>query len=256
MAIFSDIDLQQAKDVDFVITPWNSELVTPVGYDLTIGVAATINGSRLELSFTGKENRGVQISVPAHGKLLILSKESVWLSERIIGTLHARGSLSAKGLLINSTTVDPNWNGPMTFLLHNVSDSEILVDSDKPFVTLILHCAVSQTSTVYQSDPFDSICERYKQYDCENQLSQFVQYARAQQKADTSAFNNLVLSAKTRSPLSRWMKRRSEAIKDLSRRRAVLLAFGLILAGVIAGIQQGLKVIKFIADAFQKLSAP
>ena len=256
MAILSDIDIQQARDIDFVITPWNPALVTPVGYDLTIGVAATINGSRLDLSFTGKENETVQISVPSHGKLLILSKESVWLSERVIGTLHARGSLSAKGLLINSTTVDPNWMGPMTFLLHNVSDSEITVDSDKPFVTLILHCAVSQTSTNYPFDPFDSICERYKHYDCKDQLSLFVQYARAQQKADASAFNNLVLSAKARPALSRWVKRKSETIKDLSKRRAVLIAIGLILAGIIAGVQQGLKWLRVLIDAIQKLSTP
>ena len=61
MATHTDKDILAGNGVDFVITPWKPELVTPVGYDLTIGVAATITGNSLALSMSGKEEAPVTL---------------------------------------------------------------------------------------------------------------------------------------------------------------------------------------------------
>lgn len=257
MATHTDKDILAGNGVDFVITPWKPELVTPVGYDLTIGVAATITGNRLTLSMSGKEEAPVTLKVPGHGKLLILSKESVWLSERISGTLHSRGSLSAKGLLINSTTVDPNWQGPMTFLLHNVSDTEVTVDATKPFVTLVLHSVLSPTDTAYAADPFDIILERYKQYDeGKTELTRFTEYARAKQKSDSPAFQHLVVKATARIGLVRFFIKRAASIRWLTERKWLMTLIGIAIWGIVSGVFLGFRVEKQIWGLLQKLLGP
>lgn len=257
MATHTDIDILAGNGVDFVITPWKPELVTPVGYDLTIGVAATITGNILTHSMSGKEEAPVTLKVPGHGKLLILSKESVWLSERISGTLHSRGSLSAKGLLINSTTVDPNWQGPMTFLLHNVSDTEITVDATKPFVTLVLHSVLSPTDTAYAADPFDIILERYKQYDeGKTELTKFTEYARVKQKSDSPAFQNLVVKAKARTGILRFFIKRAASIRSLTERKWLITLIGLAIWGIVSGIFLGFRTEKQLLELLLKLIRP
>ncbi len=257
MATHTDKDILTGNGVDFVITPWNTDLVTPMGYDLTIGVAATITGNSLNLSMSGKEAAPVTLKVPGHGKLLILSKESVWLSERVSGTLHSRGSLSAKGLLINSTTVDPNWQGPMTFLLHNVSDTEITVDATKPFVTLVLHSVLSPTETAYDADPFDIILERYKQYDeGKTELTKFTEYARAKQKSDSPAFQNLVVKAKARLGIVRFFVKRAASIRWFIERKWLMTLIGMAIWGIVSGILLGFRIEKQIWGLLQKLIDP
>lgn len=257
MAAHTDKDIHAGQGVDFVITPWNPKLVTPVGYDLTIGVAATITGNRLTFSMSGKEEAPVTLTIPGHGKLLILSKESVWLSERILGTLHSRGSLSAMGLLINSTTVDPNWQGPMTFLLHNVSDTAVTVDTTKPFVTLVLHSVLSPTDTAYVADPFDIILDRYKQYDeGRTELTKFTEYARAKQKSDSQAFQNLVVKAKARLGIVRFFIKRAAAVRWLTERKWLLTLIGIAIWGIVSGVFLSFRVEKQIWGLLQKLVGP
>ena len=72
MATHTDKDIIARNGVDFVIFPWKSDLVTPTGYDLTIGVAATITTNGLTLSMSGREKGPMSIIVPSNGKLLIL----------------------------------------------------------------------------------------------------------------------------------------------------------------------------------------
>ena len=257
MATHTDKDIIARNGVDFVIFPWKSDLVSPTGYDLTIGVAATITTNGLTLSMSGREKGPMSIIVPSNGKLLILSRESVWLSERVLGTLHSRGSLAAKGLLLNSTTVDPNWQGPMTFLLHNVSDSEVILDPEKPFVTLVLHSVLSPTLTAYADDPFDIILERYKQYDKgTGELTKFTEYARAKQKSDSSAFQNLVVTAKARHRVVRFFVRRAASIRLLVERKWLLTLTGLAIWMVVSGTFLGFRVEKQIFEYLQKLVGP
>lgn len=257
MAAHTDKDILAGNGVDFVITPWNPNLVTPVGYDLTIGVAATIFGNKLKFSMSGAEVSPVTLNIPGNGKLLILSKESVWLSERVLGTLHSRGSLSAKGLLLNSTTVDPNWQGPMTFLLHNVSDAEVVLDATKPFVTLVLHTVLSPTGTTHGSDPFDIILGRYKQYDFgRTELTKFTEYARAKQLSNNQAFQHSIGEAKNLSAFQRFFHRKAASIKALSKRKWLFTLIGISVWGIISGVFLGFRYEKLLITLLQQIISP
>jgi dUTPase len=80
--------------------------------------------------------------------------------KKIAGTLHARGSLAAKGIFMNSTTIDPNWDGQLTFLIYNNNDKPIELDVDSRFVTLIFHQVNTPTLSIPTTNPI-SVANKY-----------------------------------------------------------------------------------------------
>src|SRR6185436_7312290 len=130
-----------------VIHPLSEHCITPLGYDLRIGFAASLNSSGRS------ETTRDKILIPALTSTFVVSKEHVWLSGGLIGTLHSRGSLAAKGLILNSTTIDPNWSGQLTFLIFNSSDKDVVLDLEETFVTLILHKTLTATRSGPATNP-------------------------------------------------------------------------------------------------------
>ena len=78
--------------------------------------------------------------------LQIICEEFVWLSSGVMACIHSRGSFSAKGLVLNSTTVDPNWSGQMAFALYNFSDLDIELIIGDRFATMVCYYCNSSTS--------------------------------------------------------------------------------------------------------------
>ena len=154
MSSLSNVDLLHALGRDLVIFPVRDQSVTPVGYDLRIGLAVTLSEP------VKVPPHDHEFLIPASTSALIISKESVWLSGKILATLHSRGSFSAHGLIINSTTVDPNWSGQMTFLVHNSSTQDFKVQKDDPFITMVLHYVRTPTTDQPIGNPI-SVVKRY-----------------------------------------------------------------------------------------------
>jgi deoxycytidine triphosphate deaminase len=155
MSILSDQDIKNFLNKEIVIYPFNEECISPLGYDLRIG-----HSIHLTTEHQNAIKKVGEISIPANTSTLIYSEEHIYLSNKIAGTLHARGSLAAKGLFINSTTVDPNWYGPLTFLIHNINDYPVELQEGSRFVTLIFHKVNTPTISSPNSDP-KIVAERY-----------------------------------------------------------------------------------------------
>jgi hypothetical protein len=62
-----------------------------------------------------------------------------------VGTLHARGTLAAKGLFTNSTNADPIFAGQMVMSLCNLSSKPVYLEEESHFITLIFHSALTPT---------------------------------------------------------------------------------------------------------------
>lgn len=154
MSTLSDIDIRQNLGRQIIIHPICDESITAVGYDLRIGLAVNLS-DKSQPTIVDKK-----IIIPALSSTFIISKEHVWISDSLIGTLHSRGSLSAKGLIVNSTTVDPNWSGQLTFLVFNSSRMPLELDAEAPFVTLILHRVATPTLCRAKSNPI-SVATKY-----------------------------------------------------------------------------------------------
>lgn len=122
--ILTDLDIFRLINHDFVIYPYKKSSVTPLGYDLSLGFAINLH-TKYELR-CDQQNQ-TEMKIPPKTSIFIITEEFIWLSPRLAVTLHSRGGLSAKGLILNSTTIDPNWSGRLTMLLYNSSDQEVVL---------------------------------------------------------------------------------------------------------------------------------
>lgn len=160
MSVLSNQDIERIINKDIVIHPYGEDCISPIGYDLRIGCALNLtnqdSNSDKKIILTSSD----AIEIPAKTSMLVITKEYVYLSKKIAGTLHARGSLAAKGIFMNSTTVDPNWNGQLTFLIYNNNDKPIELDIESRFVTLIFHQVNTPTLSTPRTNPI-SVAKKY-----------------------------------------------------------------------------------------------
>lgn len=140
--MLSDVNINQAIDKDLIIDPFDPELVNPIGYDLTIGDLVFSRDSGL------LDERDGYYIVPPRSTVHILTRESIWLSGKIAGTLHPRVSNANLGLSHIATTVDPGWIGPLLVTISNLTDDQINLDSKRAFCTMLLHKLDTETKTV------------------------------------------------------------------------------------------------------------
>jgi deoxycytidine triphosphate deaminase len=150
--ILTDVDIHRVINRDLVIYPCKKSSITPLGYDLSLGFAINLQ-TKDELRCDLDQQ---EIKIPARSSVFIITEEFIWLSPRLAVTLHSRGGLAAKGLVLNSTTIDPNWNGRLTMLLYNSSDQEVVLCKDETFSTAIFHVTKTPTPNEPSSNPIDT----------------------------------------------------------------------------------------------------
>lgn len=148
MSMLSDVDVEKYLGKEIVIEPYSKDLLTPVGYDFTIGnfVFSLENGLL-------KPTNG-SYDFPAKSTFQILTNESLWVSAKIGGTFHSKVSLVSKGLSHISTTLDPGWYGPLLITIRNNTDNTISMKSGAAFVTLIFSKLNSPTNTPHFKPAF------------------------------------------------------------------------------------------------------
>lgn len=148
MTLMTDVDINKALGKDIVIEPFLEDLLTPVGYDFTVGdFVFSLEKGLLELK------DGVY-HLPPKSTIQILTKESLWVSNRIGGTFHSKVSLVSKGLSHISTTLDPGWYGPLLITFRNNMDQQIPIKIDDAFVTLIFFKVLTPTQSKHWKPEF------------------------------------------------------------------------------------------------------
>ena len=148
MGYYSDQDIRKALNKDIVIEPFFEDALTPIGYDFRIGDYVF----SLEKGIIEPEN-GVYI-LPPQSTIQILTEESLWVSGRIAGTFHSKVSLVSKGLSHISTTLDPNWYGPLLITTRNNMDRAIEIKADQQFVTLMFAEVKTPTASKHKKPEF------------------------------------------------------------------------------------------------------
>lgn len=169
MSALSNIDIKRELDKNIVIEEFSESSLTPLGYDLRIGAIIYIDGDNQTLIM----NENEKFEIPSNASIKIISKEFLWISERILATIHSRGSFSAKGLILNSTTVDPNWSGCMAFSLFNFSSRPIEISVGEKFSTIIFHYCHTPTSKTPKSRAVEGLDKvNTSQYDNSSTISE------------------------------------------------------------------------------------
>lgn len=140
MAALSDKDIRRELGKNIIIEEFSDKSLSPVGYDIRIG-AAFLPG----IHQTARYSEGEELIIKPNSMLQIICKEFIWISPKILATIHSRGSFAVKGLILNSTTIDPNWNGQMALTLYNVSDNDIVLKVGDRFATVIFYYCKTPT---------------------------------------------------------------------------------------------------------------
>ncbi|ABR47093.1 hypothetical protein Amet_0868 [Alkaliphilus metalliredigens QYMF] len=159
----SDKDIKNCiDDKKIVIWPYEQEEnLTPLGYNLTPTEFIFSINNRLLVNIHN-DNNEKYCYIDAHDTVLILTRETVWVSSEIAGTFHSKVGIVTQGFGHISTTLDPNWQGPLLISLNNPTSqklkfviakvSNLQSECDKlsfkycSFVTLIFYRLVSATS--------------------------------------------------------------------------------------------------------------
>lgn len=132
--MLSDRDILKLKDKDIVIYPFSEDDLTPLGYNL--------NPSSFIVSLKANElivEKDGYYEIQPHDTVLVLTREAVWVSKKIAGTFHSKVGVVSAGFGHISTTLDPNWKGPLLISLNNPTDKVLKLNANKSFVTLILY---------------------------------------------------------------------------------------------------------------------
>src|SRR5690349_9417509 len=99
MSVLTDQELRRVLGKEVVTHPLGGDVCfSSKGYDLRVGYAVVLNVAAQATGDPGMET----ISIPPKTSAFIITREYVWLSEKLVGTFHVRGGLAAKGLLIDS----------------------------------------------------------------------------------------------------------------------------------------------------------
>jgi len=144
MAILTDTDLMvilsrdkmwKSKNDTLQIYPYDEECMTPIGYDLCVGeeYSSELKGGVFTLK------KGEKITLEPKDTVLITTLETIGMPQNksISGFIVSKVSKVSKGLSHISTTVDPDWEGPLLIALHNYSINKVELEYGKPFCTVV-----------------------------------------------------------------------------------------------------------------------
>jgi deoxycytidine triphosphate deaminase len=157
----SDEDIRRILDKEIVICNYSEDNLTDIGYNLT------------PTEFIFSVNKGLLVPiedreykkycwVEPNDSVLILTREAIWVSEEISGTFHSKVKLVSQGFGHISTTLDPNWEGPLLISLNNPTKKRLkfVLGEDKgdgfeysSFLTLIFYRMVTPTKKGHDNLP-------------------------------------------------------------------------------------------------------
>ena len=148
MSLLTDKDITKLLGKDIVIDNFDKDMLTPVGYDFRVGdFVYSLDQCKLIEPVNG------HYVLPPENTILILTRESLWVSKRIGGLFHSKVSLVTQGLSHIATTLDPNWFGPLLITFRNNNKTSFELPENAAFVTLVMFKVATPTETPHKKDP-------------------------------------------------------------------------------------------------------
>ena len=157
----SDEDVRGILDEDIVICDYSKDNLTAVGYNLKPTEFVFSVNKGLLIPIKDGDNKKY-CWVEPNDTVLILTREAVWVSEEIAGTFHSKVKLVSQGFGHISTTLDPNWEGPLLISLNNPTKKRLrfVLGENKgdgfeysSFVTLIFYRMATPTNKGHDNLP-------------------------------------------------------------------------------------------------------
>ncbi len=179
MAVLSNVDIDKIimENRGIIIMNKHEKNLTAPGYDFTIGFIrdsdsgkkpekveciydAKLDEEYLKEEFFNncqlqeeyeKSKDGKRYEIRYRYKLLpgkrylVISEEYIALLRDYMATLHSRGSYALKGIIVASTTIDPNYRGFIYASLINCSKEPVYIKEHNQFVTMVIQTVTTAT---------------------------------------------------------------------------------------------------------------
>lgn len=147
--MFSDTDIKQQIEErinnstkGIFIYPFEDKYLTPVGYDLRVGVKGFSWKNKREFDIEQEK----RIEIEPNDTVVIETLESVSLSKEVGATIHAMATRAILyGLSHISTTIDPGWTGKLLISIHNYRDSSVELRFRDSFCTVCFYKVESES---------------------------------------------------------------------------------------------------------------
>lgn len=153
MSLLADSEIRTAMEQGYFLHEdgYKSEQVRQASYEITLGSARTLND--LEIPHIGTfsnfsvENRDLSafiadisghnyLFINPHESCLIYSTESISLPDNVVGRVNARGQLFQRGLIVESTYIDPGFDASVHLMIFNSSERFVKIPFGVPIARL------------------------------------------------------------------------------------------------------------------------
>ncbi len=121
---------------DILIHPFVKKRLKGVGYNLSVGSYAWSLSTKAPLLETADKRAYI---VQAGDTALIVTNETIWVSSKVGGTFHSKVDRVSEGFSSISTTLDPEWIGPLLIAITNLTPNAINLRKDDSFATVAFY---------------------------------------------------------------------------------------------------------------------
>ena len=141
MTILSDEAILSALDVgELEIEPFNSDNLTPNGYDLTI--------KEIEIPNISKIEKG-DLIVPPGKRFAISTKERIACGPNLCAQLWLRTSWARKGIACTFGKIDSGFDGTLTLLGFNSGDEDVKIITGETFAQMVFEMMSGPAASLY-----------------------------------------------------------------------------------------------------------
>ncbi|MTJ48774.1 deoxycytidine triphosphate deaminase [Dolichospermum sp. UHCC 0259] len=132
MAVLSNIDIEkELVNGNISIFPFSTNNLKAASYNLTASHLAwkipEQDGDTFATIYDGCD----KLIIPGKSTVLIVTNETIWISERIAGTYHSKVRLVSEGTGHIGTTLDPGYLGVSVITIHNHTKKNIELETGK-----------------------------------------------------------------------------------------------------------------------------
>ena len=141
MTILSDEAILSALDMgELEIEPFNSDNLTPNGYDLTI--------KEIEIPNHSKASDG-EFTIPSGKRFAISTEERIACGTNICAQLWLRTSWARKGIACSFGKIDSGFDGTLTLLGFNSGEDDILIRTGDTFAQMVFEMMSGPAASLY-----------------------------------------------------------------------------------------------------------
>tara|TARA_B100001029_G_scaffold154014_1_gene137971 strand:+ start:3863 stop:4342 length:480 start_codon:yes stop_codon:yes gene_type:complete len=141
MPILSDEAILAALDVGQIeIEPFDSENLTPNGYDLSI--------KEIEIPKGRKVTEG-ELSIPAGKRFAVSTKERIACGPNVCAQLWLRTSWARKGIMCSFGKIDSGFDGTLTLLGFNSGEEDVKLVTGETFAQMVFEMMTGPATSLY-----------------------------------------------------------------------------------------------------------